>query len=182
MGRLDAAVASLLENPFKQGPAVWHDAKTVLLASKPSERLESCVGRGRLLEARRLALAWGHVLAVEGAGAPEPLLATGPEPRLLARLPGGRSGYLRVVSAAGRAHAQLTALIGRSRAMAELRRTAWAACFGDGLLDVLELERVIRDHDVLIWARPAPARKPSPRRSARAPWPERTAPPRPSPQ
>jgi transcriptional regulator with PAS, ATPase and Fis domain len=65
-------------------------------------------------------------------------------------LPRARGDYLRIVMAAGRCFQTLSGMRGTSEVMQRARSEAWAACFGDSLRHALELERVIRDHDVLI--------------------------------
>lgn len=53
--------------------------------------------------------------------------------------------------AAGRCYRALAAVLGGSKRMNRVRRDTWAACFGDSLRSALDLERVIRDHDVLLF-------------------------------
>ncbi len=57
----------------------------------------------------------------------------------------------RIVMVAGRCYRALAAVLGGSERMNRVRRDTWAACFGDLLRSALDLERVIRDHDVLLF-------------------------------
>lgn len=120
------------------------------MAGQPLQRLESWLDAGQVSRAEKLALAWGFAVALDEGGGAEDVPSAGPPARLLRRLPLGRGSYLRIVSAAARAYAQLGAMAGDSQPMREVRRTTWTACFGDSLHQVPQLERVIRDHDVLI--------------------------------
>ena len=61
-----------------------------------------------------------------------------------------RTAIERVVSAAARCVESLASVRGSSAAMSAVRRDTWSACFGQSLLRALDLERVIRDHDILI--------------------------------
>jgi transcriptional regulator with PAS, ATPase and Fis domain len=69
---------------------------------------------------------------------------------VLRELPRRRSDYLRIATAAGRCYLAIKKIRGSSDAMTALRQDIWSACFGESLLHTLELEQVIRDHDVLI--------------------------------
>jgi DNA-binding NtrC family response regulator len=70
--------------------------------------------------------------------------------KISGQLPHPVRAYRRVAAAAARGHAALSSLEGRSTAIDAVRRQTWAACFGEDLIHALRLERVIRDHDVLI--------------------------------
>jgi transcriptional regulator of acetoin/glycerol metabolism len=97
-----------------------------------------------------LALAVAHAQVQAGA-APANLLGEEVLPRAMARkLPHPRADYLRVAAAAGRCERVLARVRGTSDAIHQARRMCWAVCFGDTLRSALELERVIRGHDVLI--------------------------------
>lgn len=101
--------------------------------------------RGDVGQAERLVLAIGHAEII--ALREEPLALA---ERIWRGLPRDREDYLRVVEAAGRCAAALGGLVGESSAMREVRRSTWAACFGDSLHHAMQLEQVIVDHDVLV--------------------------------
>lgn len=61
-----------------------------------------------------------------------------------------KAQYLRVAFASARCVQRLAELHGKSSQMERIRRDVWSACFGISLLHGALLERVIRDHDVLI--------------------------------
>ena len=65
-------------------------------------------------------------------------------------LPRTRKQYQRVALGAGRCFKRLAQLAGKSNAMHATKKHIWSACFGGSLVHTLSLERVIRDHDVLI--------------------------------
>ena len=111
---------------------------------------DAALRRGDMAHASDLALAVAHAQVQAGVAAggllDEPVL-----PRSLARrLAYPRAQYVKVAAAAGRCEKVLARLRGSSEAVQRARRYAWAICFGDTLRGALELQRVIRDHDVLI--------------------------------
>jgi len=112
---------------------------------------DAALRRGDRGAASDLALAVAHA-QVQAGVPPAGLLDEPALPRSLARrLPHPRADYLRVAAAAGRCEKVLACIHGSSDAMQRARRHAWAICFGDTLRGALELQRVIRDHDVLIF-------------------------------
>ena len=111
---------------------------------------DAALRRGDPGHASDLALAVAHV-QVQAGVAPAGLLDEPVLPRSLARrLAYPRADYVRVAAAAGRCEKVLARIAGGSDAMQRARRHAWAICFGDTLRGALELQRVIRDHDVLV--------------------------------
>ncbi len=70
--------------------------------------------------------------------------------RTWSRFQGRQEAYRRIALAAGRGYRAIGTMIGASVPMTKVRSQAWAACFGDSLCRILELEAVIRDHDVTI--------------------------------
>ena len=101
--------------------------------------------------AKRLVLAVGHQRACARPDDPAWVFDRAIIPHsVLGKLPRSDGDYLRVVMAAGRCYRALRAIQGTSAQMRSVRRDVWAACFGDSLHHALELERVIRDHDVLL--------------------------------
>jgi len=71
-------------------------------------------------------------------------------PKVAHKLPRPVSDYRRIVMAAGRCFRALSAILGDSAAMQRTRHEVWAACFGNSLRHMLDLESVTRDHDLLI--------------------------------
>jgi DNA-binding NtrC family response regulator len=111
---------------------------------------DAALRRGDPGHASDLALAVAHAQIQAGAS-PAALLDEPILPRSLARrLPRPRADYLKVAAAAGRCERVLARIRGSSEAMQRARRHAWAICFGDTLRGALDLQRVIRDHDVLV--------------------------------
>ena len=149
----EAAVEHVLEawraNPFVVGDAARGLAEQAVSSCSMVAAATRLIDTGHLTRAKKLVLALGHREACRTPDAPEHVLAAMPA-AVFDRLPRSRGGYLRVVMAAGRCHRALQALQGSSSAMADLRRRVWAACFGHSLRRALEMERVIRDHDVLL--------------------------------
>ncbi len=116
-----------------------------------ASELRKRIRRADRIGAKQLVLAVGQAQACAPSLTPQEVLSSTiiPSP-LMRELPRKRQDYLRIVLAAGRAYHALTKIRGSSPPMAELKKKVWAACFGESLLHTLELEKVIRDHDVLI--------------------------------
>ncbi len=137
-------------NPFQvQCSETRESARRALLAGPVAEELGQRVDRGALPEAKALILAVGHAQACAPSGG-EILRSTVLPNAIVRKLPRSRGAYVRIASAAGRAYGALERIRGSSPAMAQLRADIWGACFGESLMHSLELEQVIRDHDVLI--------------------------------
>ena len=66
------------------------------------------------------------------------------------RLPHARGAYARLALASARCVNRLSQLAGHSASLGRVRADTWAACFGRSLVHALALERLIRDHDVLV--------------------------------
>ena len=103
--------------------------------------------RGDVIHAKKLVLALGHRMACRTDDRARVLAAM---PDIFDRLPRQRSEYLRVVMAAGRCYRALDRMQGASESMRRLREKVWGACFGHSLRRAMDMERVIRDHDVLL--------------------------------
>ena len=141
-------IRDYLGNPFVA--ARPPDAAAALRGLQIPVLLEAALQRGDPGYAGDVALAVAHAQAQAGAE-PARLLDEATLPRALARrLPRPRADYVRVAAAAGRCERALAQIRGSSAAIQQARRSAWAACFGDSLRHLLELERVIRDHDLLL--------------------------------
>ncbi len=126
-------------------------ARKALLGGSIAAELSRRVRRTDLVAAKNLILAVGHAQACAPNAKASDLLRPEHLPAsVLRELPRKRGEYVRVVAAAGRAYQALQRILGNSPAMCKLRAEIWGACFGQSLLHTLELEQVIRDHDVLI--------------------------------
>jgi transcriptional regulator of acetoin/glycerol metabolism len=149
--KLVTAAQLLSSNPFGGDRNRWRLASATLLEHTKGRIGPKLAKSLAPRELKRVVLALGHLQACEHPDEPRDVL--GPEvlPRSVRdRLPRPRSAYLRIVMAAGRCHAALAALTGRSQLLEHVRAQSWTACFGDSLVHALGLERVIRDHDVLL--------------------------------
>ena len=121
------------------------------LGEAPGARVAELVKADRALDAERFVLALGHSQAVDHPDSPRAVLTERSLSSAAWRaLPRKRGAYLRIVMAAARCHRTLRRLAGGSPEMCEVRAQVWKAGFGDSLWHALELESVVRDHDVLI--------------------------------
>ena len=146
---LAAACKDLIGNPFTPSDSLSTSRNLVESLAVP-EHLSRLIRAGDLEVAKMLLLAVGHQAACVSAN-PANILGDDVLPNELVKsLPRRRGDYLRIVMAAGRCYQTLSGIFGSSAAMQRARAETWAACFGDSLLHCLELERVIRDHDILI--------------------------------
>lgn len=139
-------------NPFRVANAVDRERarRTVLGGAIPSELSERVRGED-VGAAKALILAVGHAQACEPGRTSSSILRPALLPAaILRKLPRGRGEYVRIAAAAGRGYQALQRIRGSSAAMSRLRVEIWGACFGESLMHALELEQVIRDHDVLI--------------------------------
>jgi len=146
------ALALWASNPFRLANATEREASRQALLDGPiSAELSRRVRKGDLFAAKTLILAVGHAQAcAPDAKAADILKPAHLPPSVLRELPRKRGEYVRVAAAAGRAYKALLRILGSSAAMSMLRAEIWGACFGESLMHTLELEQVIRDHDVLI--------------------------------
>lgn len=136
-------------NPFS-GDA-WARTGEVLLGERLDRLAAPLIEADRLGELEQLVLAVAHLQACDSPTDPSKVLSERTLPRSLARrLPRPTSAYLRLAMAAARCRQALLRMEGRSAGIAKVRREVWAACFGHTLGHALRLERVVRDHDVLI--------------------------------
>ncbi|MEM9489353.1 MAG: sigma-54 factor interaction domain-containing protein, partial [Myxococcota bacterium] len=144
-------IDAFLGNPFDVDDAMRGQAEEALHSLRVATALRHLLDAGRIEQAKLLLLAVGHHRARQTPTAPARVFPTRLVPRtLLTRLPRSLGDYLRVVMAAGRCYQLLATIRGGSAEMHRSKRAIWAACFGDSLRHSLDLERVIRDHDVLI--------------------------------
>ncbi len=147
--RLEAASSTLIRNPFLKISARSAHRDYISRLNLPFV-LAGLVANAQTELAKKLVLAVGHLAACENAAQATILGSEIFSMRLARALPRQRSDYLRVVLAAGRCYRQLSNIHGHSTSMQQARAQTWAACFGDSLRHALELEQVIRDHDILI--------------------------------
>ncbi len=145
----NAVLAAWRANPFEADETQRHLAEQALELYQPRRLVAAMLDEGLPNRASKLVLALGHRRACAAPDSPDVALDCLPD-RLFTRLPFKRGAYLRVAAAAGRCYFALDAMTGDSEAMRELRRQVWAACFGHSLRRALQMERVIRDHDVLL--------------------------------
>ncbi len=155
MGRrrnlVDLVLGAYLGNPFDAGQLVRDAGREALNELQPADALAALLDGGDAERAALLVLAVGHAQARQHPQEPGRVLDPSSVPRpLAARLPRPLAAYRRVAIAAGRADRALARIRGSSDEIVRTRRATWAACFGDSLRHALEMERVIRDHDVLI--------------------------------
>jgi two-component system response regulator HydG len=144
------ATEVFLGNPFARTPGDLAAARKALGPAAVATELSRLIRSSEIALAKNLVLAAGHAQATATAD-PTQVLREDMLPQPLARkLPRPRGEYLRLVMAAGRCFQTLRGIRGSSELMQKARRDTWAACFGDSLRLALDLERVIRDHDILI--------------------------------
>jgi DNA-binding NtrC family response regulator len=147
----DRVIEAFIGNPFATAPADREAAARALADLDPAAELSQLLGAGDVELAKTLVLAVGHAQACRDPDDPAKVLDEATLPPALARkLPRQPAAYRRLAMAAGRAHRGLAAVRGASDRLRRARHDTWAACFGDSLRHALELESVIRDHDVLI--------------------------------
>ncbi len=148
------AIACVLDawraNPFEVDPECFARAEVAIARHDLVRAVAELLDAGDPARAKKLLLALGHRAACRDPDRPPRVLLEAPD-RLFDVLPRPRTAYLRVVRAAGRCWRGLRALRGQSEPMRRLRSRVWAACFGHSLRRALEMERVVRDHDVLLF-------------------------------
>ena len=139
-------------NPFAISDTVERERlRQQVLKGPAAAELSRRIRRGDLAQAKNLILAIGQAQACAPGARPSDVLKPAHLPAsVLRELPRTRSDYMRIAMAAGRCYNAVIGIRGSSAAMATLRKEIWSACFGQSLLHTLELEEVIRDHDVLI--------------------------------
>lgn len=148
--RIESLLLAWCENPFATDARSRKQAAARIAELDIATELSTLIGNGRLEITKQLVLAVAHARAASGTPESE-LLASHELPRAVANaLPRRIADYTRVAAAAGRAYTALGSIVGDAPAMNNLRRDVWAACFGASLRRALELQSVIRDHDVLI--------------------------------
>ncbi len=150
---LQPIINAWIGNPFATSQRARDAARRVMVRLDVGAALRPLVARGAggIAQAKLAVLAYGHAQAHANPGNPNAVLSATAVPREIARkLPRPLSDYRRIATAAARCSLSLASLRGESTAMNELRHAVWAACFGESLRHALDLERVIRDHDVLV--------------------------------
>jgi transcriptional regulator of acetoin/glycerol metabolism len=148
---IDEVIRVFLGNPFDVANPARHAAERALAGMDARAALADLLDADHGARAELLLLAVGHGRACAHPDEPgrvfdDALLA----PSVRRRLPRPPRDYLRIVMAAGRCFRALSHIHGISEPLRQCRRATWAACFGDSLHHALHLERVIRDHDVLL--------------------------------
>jgi transcriptional regulator of acetoin/glycerol metabolism len=148
---IDEVLRAFLGNPFDVAPTTWRAAERALAGLDPRAAFVDLFDADNAERAELFLLAVGHARACTHPDDPgrvfdDALLP----PSVRRRLPRQPRDYLRIVMAAGRCFRALSLIHGTSGAIQQCRRATWAACFGDSLHHALHLERVIRDHDVLL--------------------------------
>ncbi len=142
--RVETAVRTLLANPFGASPRARKDAEAVMLDGG----LVALLAGVEQATALRAYLAAGHAQARRAPDQPGAVLRdTIADARLRASL---RPQLLPVVMAAARCERRLESILGASPVLRRAKEETWAACFGEGLDEALLLQRLIRDHDVLL--------------------------------
>ena len=136
------AARNLVANPFTQSESTWRQAVDTLRGL--SLRELGRVLRQRRTDRDRLVLAWGLVRTLDDETALTSRSLRG------VSLPHSIASYRRVVSAGARCYHALRSFHGSSALAQNLRGQTWAACFGDSLDHAIDLDRVIRDHDVVV--------------------------------
>ena len=138
-------------NPFIHTVEQISEHSFIPSASDVRIELSRLMNTANIHGVKTFILSLGHAQASLLEGQEEEIL--GPEfiPDIVFdHLPRTRKEYRRVVLGAGRCFKRLGQLAGRSESMHVTKRHIWSACFGRSLVHTLSLERVIRDHDVLI--------------------------------
>ncbi len=149
--RIAKLIDAFIGNPFDVDPDLRRAAQEVLEALDVGAAATRLVGRGEIEQAELLLLSVAHAQACCAPDDAGRVLARGSVSADVARkLPRSVSDYRRLAMAAGRCHRALSAILGDSAPMQRTRHGVWAACFGNSLRHMLDLEHVIRDHDVLI--------------------------------
>lgn len=137
-------------NPFEQDTTTRRRAAAAIAETDVGTLVSKLLRGGEDDYAKALILAVGHAQAMEGRAAEDILDENVLPASVLRKLPRPRGAYLRICAAAGRAYRILEGIRGRSPQMLQARRATWAACFGGSLREMLDLEPVIREHDVLL--------------------------------
>lgn len=139
----------LVGNPFDADLQLPAGAQESAAALPLAQTLEEWLDLGDIERAKLLTLGVGHARARNHPDDPRQVFDAATR-RQLERFPRPASDYLRIVMAAGRCYRVLRGILGTSRELQRARRDTWAACFGRSLRHALDLEPVIRDHDVVI--------------------------------
>lgn len=142
------AASTLVANPFEVSVPQRAQSEMQLMRAGAAEVAEALVRSGRPERVAAVALAAAEMEGARGGARPLPERAW--PAALFKAVPAGRSGCLRMGLAAWRCRKALTDLSGSSSGLQRVRREAWGACFGASLEHALPMERLIRDHDVLI--------------------------------
>jgi len=147
---VDSILAAFLGNPFDVDDSARERAEAAIAGMDVGAAISKLLRSGDEQRAKSLILSVGHHQARRDSDPKKVLDAAVLPPSVARKLPRPRSAYLRICTAAGRCFQVLAQILGSSEAMVAARRHTWAACFGGSLLEMLDLEKVIRDHDVLV--------------------------------
>jgi len=149
--QIGKVIDAFIGNPFDVALAERTQAEKILGRLDVGSTIGRLIDRGDVETAKLLLLAAGHALACGNPDAPRRVLDRKCVPTKVAqKLPRPISDYRRIALAAGRCSHALAAIRGTSPFIQRTRRDVWAACFGSSLRRMLDLESVVRDHDVLI--------------------------------
>jgi DNA-binding NtrC family response regulator len=145
-------LSRVLENPFVGAPGEWRTAAKRVLGHA---RGRASRGRARAAAARseRLDAAVASALAravLRGDPVRAALSEQNVTERELFAQGVRREQLVSLVCAAARCQSALEMLAGGSSSLRAVKAAAWAASFGSSLPAMLRLERVVRDHDVLV--------------------------------
>ncbi len=153
------AVSVFRGNPFTDSGVATRARLGRLLLTPPAARAFRGALRGsEPFSAEDLVLALAHARACALAD-PKAVLSPAVVPdSVLAELPRSRQDYARIAHAAARAFRALQAVPGVSRAVARLRRQAWARAFGASLADALDHEVLRRGQPVVVCGEPGSGR------------------------
>lgn len=147
---IETVIDTFLYNPFDVSASDRQKARQLIDDLDVGASVSRLLRNGDDRRAKSLILAVGHAQAATVDRAEQVLGHDVLPTNVLRKLPRPRGAYLRICMAAGRSYRLLRQIRGESPLMQKTRRETWAACFGHSLLEVIDLEQVIRDHDVLI--------------------------------
>jgi transcriptional regulator with AAA-type ATPase domain len=150
MKRSEDPVARVLGNPFTGAANEWQQAAERVLSFEDS--LPTSLGTQSDADSalRRIVARTLAEVVVRGRKVGDVLGVNRVPERWFTRVRSSRGDAMRWVAAAARCQTTLGALAGVSESLKEVRASAWNASFGASLSTSVRLERVIREHDVLI--------------------------------
>ncbi|MBN1605151.1 MAG: sigma-54-dependent Fis family transcriptional regulator [Polyangiaceae bacterium] len=152
MTRYADSVRTVIENPFVGAAGQWHSAAARVLRQARGrtarERSRTAEARARTLDATVASALARAMLRTEPVRAA--LCEQHVADRELHAYGVRREQLVSLVGAATRCQRALEMLAGDSTLLRAVKAAAWAASFGSSLPAMLRLERVVRDHDVLV--------------------------------